>query len=180
MAESHNAHTAVPSDSHKGPFPPFQADSFASQLIWLALIFITLYIVMAKLALPRIGGIIESRRTKIADDLTSAQRFKEDSDAAIAAYEKKLADARANAQAIGSKTRDELMAKAEARRKVTEEALNKKLEAAEKTIAATKTDAMSNVRSIATETAAAIVERLIGAAPSEKTVADAVTQVLKR
>jgi len=179
MAESHNAHTEAP-DGHKAPFPPFQRDTFASQLIWLALIFITLYVVMSRLALPRIGGILEARRSRIADDLAVAQRSKDESDAAIAAYEKKLADARANAQSIAGKTRDELMAKAEERRKVTEEKLNAKLAEAEKTIAATKNTAMANVRSIATDAAAAIVEQLIGAAPDAKAVSDAVADALKR
>ena len=123
-----------------------------------------------------------SRRAarKIEDDLAEANRLKEETEAAIAAYEKTLADARANAQAIGAKTRDELMAEADKRRKTLEDQLDRKLEEAEKTIAATKTAAMGNVRGIATDAAAAIVERLIGQAPSEKAVSDAVADALKR
>ena len=66
------------------------------------------------------------------------------------------------------------------RRKTVEDELNAKLAEAEKTIAATKQAAMSNVRGIAEGAARAIVERLIGSAPSEKAVADAVADVLKR
>ena len=118
--------------------------------------------------------------SQIEGDLAEANRLKLESESAIAAYEKTLADARVNAQAIGAKKRDELMAEADKRRKTLEDQLNRKLEDAEKTIAATKTSAMGNVRGIATEAAAAIVERLIGQAPPEKALADAIADALKR
>lgn len=164
----------------KPQFPPFQKETFASQLIWLALFFVGLYLLMSRLALPRVGGIIAARSSRIEGDLAEANRLKDETDAAIAAYEKTLADARTNAQSIGAKTRDELMAAADKRRKTLEDQLNRKLEEAEKTIAATKTAAMSNVSGIAVEAAAAIVERLIGQAPSGKAVSDAVADALKR
>jgi F-type H+-transporting ATPase subunit b len=164
----------------KPAFPPFQKETFASQLIWLAIFFVGLYLLMSRIALPRVGGIIAARNTQIEGDLAEANRLKLESESAIAAYEKTLADARVNAQAIGAKKRDELMAEADKRRKTLEDQLNRKLEDAEKTIAATKTSAMGNVRGIATEAAAAIVERLIGQAPPEKALADAIADALKR
>ena len=164
----------------KPAFPPFQKETFASQLIWLALFFIGLYVLMSRVALPRVGGIIAARSATIEKDLAEANRLKQESEAAIAAYEKTLADARSNAQAIGAKKRDELMGEADKRRKTLEDQLNRKLEEAEKTIATTKTAAMGNVRGIAVDAATAIIERLIGQAPSEKAVADAVTDALKR
>jgi F-type H+-transporting ATPase subunit b len=149
-------------------------------MIWLALTFVTLYVVMSRVALPRIGGIIAARQGRIAGDLAEAQRLKEEAEAATAAYEKTLADARTNAQGIAAKTRDKLMAAAEERRKATEERLNKRLEEADKTIAATKSAAMGNVKAIATEAAAAIAQRLTGTAPNDKAVGDAVADALKR
>jgi F-type H+-transporting ATPase subunit b len=180
MAESKTAHTGAPSSGHKGPFPPFAGETFVSQLLWLALTFVALYVIMSRIALPRVNAILEARRQRIADDLVEADRLKRETEAAIAAYEKKLADARANAQAIAAKARAELMAKAEERRKATEEQLHQRLQEAEKTIAATKNTAMANVRTIAIEGAAAIVERLIGLVPSEKSVSEAVADALKR
>jgi F-type H+-transporting ATPase subunit b len=164
----------------KPPFPPFQKETFASQLIWLALFFIGLYLLMSRIALPRVGGIIAARSAQIEKDLGEANRLRQESEAAIAAYEKTLADARANAQAIGAKKRDELMAEADKRRKTLEDQLHRQLEDAEKTIAKTKTAAMGNVRGIAVDAAAAIVERLIGTAPSDKAVTEAVADALKR
>jgi F-type H+-transporting ATPase subunit b len=179
MATPTGAHTQA-DGGHKGPFPPFNKETFASQLIWLALTFVTLYVLMSKFALPRVAGIIAARQGRIAGDLAEAQRLKEETEAATAAYEKVLADARNNAQGIATQNRDKLMAAAEERRKVTEERLNKKLEEADKAIAATKTTAMGNVQTIAAEAASAIVQRLIGKAPDDKAVSGAVADALKR
>jgi F-type H+-transporting ATPase subunit b len=172
------AHTEVPGE-HKGAFPPFNPETFASQLFWLVVTFVLLYAIMAKVALPRVGGIIAQRQKRIADDFAEAEQSKTQSDAAIADYEKALADARARAQAMANETREQQAAQAAATRKRLEDELNIKLAEAEKTIAATKQDAMTNVRGIAADAAKAIVERLIGRAPADNAVEAAVTDALK-
>ena len=174
-----NTHTEQPGGG-KPQFPPFNKETFASQLVWFVIFFIILYVLIGRFAIPRIGGIIEARRGRIEGDLAEANRLKEQSDAALKSYEKSLADARARAQALAGETRDKLSAEADERRKALEGQLNLKLAEAEKTIATTKTAAMTNVRGIAVDTATAIVERLIGSAPSGPAVEAAVADVLKR
>ncbi len=174
-----NAQTTAPGGA-KPPFPPFNPETFASQFVWLAIFFIALYVIISRVAIPRIGGIVEARQTRIAGDIAEANSLKDRSDAALAAYEKSLADARGRAQALANETRDRLHAEAEKTRHALEAELNSKLTAAEETIAATKTAAMANVQSIAVDTASAIVERLIGAAPNPAAVQNAVADVLKR
>ena len=170
MAES-TAHTEAP-EGHGG-FPPFQSQHFPSQLLWLVVSFVLLYALMSRIALPRIGAILAQRSKRIADDLAAAQRFKEQSEAANAAYQKAVAEARNRAQAIAAETRERQAAEAETANKGLEAQLHEKLAAAERSIAATRATAMGNVGSIAAETAAAIVERLIGTAPSQQDVAAA-------
>jgi F-type H+-transporting ATPase subunit b len=174
-----NAHTEHPGGG-KIPFPPFNKETFASQLVWFVVFFVALYVLIGRFAIPRLGGIIEARRGRIEGDLAEANRLKEQSDAALMAYEKSLAEARNRAQTLANETRDKLNAEAEEARKKLENELNSKLADAEKTIAATKTAAMANVRGIAVDTASAIVHRLIGAAPSSSAVEAAVADALKR
>jgi len=170
MAEP-SAHTEQPA-GHSA-FPPFQSEHYPSQLLWLVVCFVLLYVLMSRIALPRIGSILAERSRLIGDDLKAAERLKEQSDAAHAAYEKALADARARAQSIANSTREKQTAEAAARQKQLEGALHQKLAAAERSIAATRDAAMGNVRAIAADTAAAIVERLIGKAPAAHDVAAA-------
>jgi F-type H+-transporting ATPase subunit b len=157
----------------QGAFPPFQRENFPSQLVWLAVTFVLLYALMSRIALPRIAGILADRDKRIADDIAAANRLKEQSDAAHAAYEKALADARTRAQAIANETHQREAAAAEETNKRLEAELHGRLAAAEKSIAATRTAAMGNVGTIAGDTAAAIVERLIGKSPAAQEVAAA-------
>src|SRR3954464_7502224 len=183
MAQNQKTTTSTehgPAGENKGGFPPFQKETFASQLVWLAITFVALYLLISRIAVPRIGGIVEERAKRIEGDFAEAQRMKEESEAALAVYEKSLADARNRAQAIGAEIRDKLHAEAEESRKATEAKLNAQLADAEKQIAVTKTAAMANVRSSATDAASAIVERLIGTVPPAPAVAAAVDDVLKR
>ena len=172
------SHTEAPSGA-KPTFPPFAKETFASQLVWLAITFVALYLMISRIAVPRIGGIIDERQKRIEGDFAAAQRMKDESEAALAAYVKSLADARNRAQSIGAEVRDKLNAEADVNRKATEARLNAQLADAEKQIAATKSSAMTNVRGIAADAAAAIVERLTGTAPSAPAVASAVDDALK-
>jgi F-type H+-transporting ATPase subunit b len=163
-----------------GRFPPFQSQNFPSQVIWLAVTFVLLYVLMSRIALPRIAGILADRDKRIADDIAAANRFKGQSDAAHAAYEKALADARSRAQSIASATREEQAAAAAATNKQLEAKLHERIAAAEQSIAANRMSAMSNVGAIASDTAAAIVEHLIGQVPAAHEIAAAINETMKR
>ena len=184
MAESHGAakgaaaHTEA-EGGHKAPFPPFQKDTFASQLVSLVIAFVALYLIVSRIALPRVGSLLDERQNKIEGDLAEAQKLKDASDSALKAYENELAAARSRAQAISAETREKLNATSEAERKTLEQRLSVKLADAEKTIASTRETAMSNVRGIAADAAAAIVQRLTGVLPDGTSVDRAVDASLK-
>jgi F-type H+-transporting ATPase subunit b len=184
VAETHGdakgatAHTEA-EGGHKAPFPPFQKDTFASQLVSLLIAFVALYLIVSKIALPRVGSVIDARQNAIDGDLAEAQKLKDASDTALKSYESELAAARSRAQAIGAETRETLNAASETERKTLEQRLSVKLAEAEKTIAATREAAMSNVRGIAADAAAAIVQQLTGVSPDGNAVNSAVDASLK-
>src|ERR1700748_2217966 len=159
MAESHGgapetgAHTEA--EGGNGGFPPCDPSTFASQLVSLVIAFVALYVIVSRIALPRVGGVVDARQNKIEADLAEAQKLKDESEAALKAYESELAAARSRAQAIGAETREKLNAASEAERQSLKDKLAHKLADAEKTIAATRASAMGNVRGIATDAAAA-------------------------
>ena len=146
MAESHGeakrtgAHTGAEGGQHSGAFPPFDSSTFPSQLVSLVVFFVALYIIVSRFALPRVGAVIDARQNKIEGDLAEAQKLKDESEAALKAYESDLAKARSKAQAIGAETREKLNAASEAERKSLEDKLAARLADAEKSIAATRAD----------------------------------------
>lgn len=146
--------------------PQLDPTTFAPQLIWLAITFIGLYVLMARVALPRIGGMIEQRRDRIASDLDEAARLKDDTEKAIADYETALAEARARAHTIAQQTRDELKAATDRERASLDQSIAKKLAEAEARIADARDAAMADVATIATGLAGDIVTSLAGASPT--------------
>jgi F-type H+-transporting ATPase subunit b len=176
MPES-SAHTEQPAGH--AAFPPFQSEHYPSQLVWLTISFALLYVLMAKVALPRIGSILAERSQVIGNELAAAEDLKKRSDAAHAAYEKALADARTRAQGIAGAMREQKAREAEELYKRLDAQLHERLAAAEQSIARTRSAAMGNVHAIASDTASAIVERLIGTAPAQQDVAAALGGLAK-
>ena len=158
--------------------PQLDFSTFAPQLVWLAITFIALYLFLGRVALPRIGGVIEQRRDRIADDLDDAARLKAQTDDAIAAYEASLAAAKAKATGIAQEMRDALAAETEKERAKVEAMLNEKTTEAELRIAKTKKQAVANIKEVAAETAQAVVQKLIGAKVTKKSASTSVTSVM--
>lgn len=154
--------------------PQLDDTTFLPQLIWLAITFIGLYLLMSRVALPRIGGVIEQRQSKIADDIDAAQSLKNETDKAIAAYEQALAEARAKAHTIAQETRDTLNAEVDAERAKVDAEIAEKVTKAERAIAATKAAAMKDVRKIAGDVAGDIVSQLTGSKITKAAVTKAV------
>lgn len=148
---------------HEGGFPPFQTENFAPQLVWLVVIFGVLYLLMSRLALPRVGGIIENREAKISADLDASREMQAKAQAAAAANDENLRLRRDEAQAIGREAQQKIADEAAARRASAEREAAEKIRAAEERIAAAKSQALANVEQIALDAAASIVEKLTGA-----------------
>jgi F-type H+-transporting ATPase subunit b len=160
-------------------FPPVDYSTFPSQLLWLAITFVALYFLLARVAIPRIGGILSDRASRIAGDIERAQKAKADSEAAVAAYEKALAAARANAGNIAEAARIEAKTAADQERAGIEAEMARKLAASEASIAAIKQRALAEVGGIASDAAAAIVKALIDADAPKADVDAAVADALK-
>ncbi len=156
------AAAAATHEEKAGGLPQLNPADFAPQLAWLAVTFVLLYLVLSRVTLPRIGEVLEERRDRVQRDLDAAGRFKSDTDAALAAYEKALGDARQKASSMAKEVRDRLSADAEGERTRTDSELAAKLAEAEQRISATKSKALLSVDEIAAETASAVVGKLLG------------------
>jgi F-type H+-transporting ATPase subunit b len=178
MAQSETTQTEV---GHAGgghsSFPPFDPSTFPAQILWFFIAFGLLYWFMSTRALPQIGAVIENRKARIARDLDDATAMQQKADAAAAAHEKTLAEARAKAQSVAQAARDQLAAESEAKRKSLEDELAGRLAEAERQIAVTRARAMTSVAEIARDAAGAIVERLGGRPADPAAVAAAVASI---
>lgn len=183
--DAHGDDTHATTEAHGGEgdyasdvFPPFDPATFGTQLIWLAITFGALYLLMSKIALPRIGEILETRRDRIEGDLAEADRFRQKTDQAIEAYELALSDARKKAHGIAEETREKIKGELDGKRTDMEDELSSRIASAEARIQTMKTEALANVDEIAAETAVALVTQVSGKV-SIKSARDAVAQAIK-
>ncbi len=139
-----------------------QADTFVSQLFWLAITFGVLYLVLRYAILPRIADVLESRQDRIANDLEEAEKLKRESEEALKAYEDALATARASAQEMAAAAKAEATKDSERRSAELEAKLAEDLKKADARIQEVRAEAVSGIRAVAQETAQAITAKLIG------------------
>jgi F-type H+-transporting ATPase subunit b len=147
--------------------PQFDPSWFASQIFWLAAIFLAFYVVLSKLVLPKLGAAIEGREKQIEGDLARAGSLKGESDAMIATYEKALAESRAKAQAVRAETEAKLAKDAAAKSAELNAALGDKIKAAEAKIAEARRAALSNVETLAAEIAVEAARKIGGISVTE-------------
>jgi F-type H+-transporting ATPase subunit b len=158
--------------------PQLVVSTFPSQLLWLAITFIVLYVLMSRLALPRVGNIILARRNQIDGDLEKASAMKAEAEAVIAAYERALAAARQSAQGVLKETGDRLAAAAAERHKLLADKLAAETAVAEKRIADAKSAALNDLKSVAAEVARTAVGKLTGETVDEGLVATAIDRAV--
>ena len=158
--------------------PQLDFADFAPQLVWLVVTFVALYLLLSRLALPRISGVLEERRRRIAGDLERAEEMRRDAERTLDDYERSMAEARGRAQEIAQAARAETAAAAAQRLDGLTAELAAKASDAERDIAARRDEALANVRGVAASAASAALERLIGVGPDGAALDAAVERAL--
>ncbi len=158
--------------------PQLDITTFAPQLIWLTITFAAMFFIMLKIAVPKISDALETRQMRLEDNLKKAEALKREAEATLAAYEKALADARAQAHNDIQAIQEQLQAAAAKEEAELGEKLDAKLAKSEQAIAAEVEKAMESVRDVAIDVAAEAVQKLTGEAPTGDKISKAVDTAL--
>lgn len=160
-------------------FPPFDASTFPSQLVGLGVVFVLLYVVIAKIVTPRLQGILSHRHDTLASNLKVAHAAQAQAQDALKGYEASLAEAKSKAQVLAEEARAKAQAHIAQQQALADADLQKRLDAAEAKISKQTKAAMSHVESLALEAANDIVTALTGSAPAKKELEAALKQQAK-
>lgn len=156
-----------------------QIDTFLSQIIWLTITFTVAWLVLRTLVLPQVASVLEERRERIRNDLDKAEQLKAEADEVREAYEKSLAESRAEAQKAIREAAEAAKADAQKEHEKLSARLEKNLDAAEKRIAKARDEALGNVRAVAAELAQEAAQHLVGI-KVEKKKADAAVKAAEK
>ena len=164
---------------HGGGLPQLDAATFPSQIFWLIVSFLTLYWLLSRKALPRVGDILEARQARISGDLDQAAALRNEAEEALRKHQAVVAEAQARAAAQIKETQDRLAAEAAKRQAEVDAGLNAKLVEAENRIAAAKNQALAEIQGVAAEVARSAVQRLAGIEVEAKDVEAAVASIVR-
>ncbi|WP_415401583.1 F0F1 ATP synthase subunit B' [Tateyamaria sp. SN3-11] len=177
MADNTNAAGEVAVGAPPG-MPQLDIGTFDNQVFWLLLTLVAIYFVLSRVALPRIAAILAERQGTITNDIAAAEDLKAKAEAAEAAYDKALADARAEAQRIAGETKAAIQADLDVAIEKADASIAAKSAESEKAIAEIRAGAMDAVAEVATDTAQAIVAAMGGKADA-KAISAAVSDRMK-
>lgn len=171
-AAGHAAEAAAPG------MPQLDFSNWANQIFWLLVTLVVIYFVLSRIALPRIAAVLAERQGTITNDIAAAEELKLKAIEAEEAYNKALADARAEAQRIIAETKAEIQADLDTATAKADAEIAAKAVESEKAIAAIREGAMESVKEVAKDTAKEIVAAM-GIKADARTITSAITSRLK-
>ena len=171
--------TVVGSAAAAGGMPQLDVHDFAPQLVWLAIAFMALYFVMSRFAIPAISDTLAKRQAKIQGDLDAAEKANEETRALVAAYEKRLADAREEARRLQREQGEADGAVATARFTELHDRLAKQIDDAEKRIARQRDDVMAGLETMARDIGQDVYAKLAGQPADAGALTGKVTAAIK-
>lgn len=158
--------------------PQLDLTTFPNQIFWLAVTLVIIYLVLNRVALPRIAAVLAERQGTITNDLAAAEELKQKAVEAEEAYNKALADARVEAAMIVAGARAEMQAQLNDAMAKADAEIAVKAAQSEKAIAEIRAGAMEAVKEVAKDTAKEIVSAM-GAKSDARAITSAVTARLK-
>lgn len=164
---------------HAEGMPQLDFATFPNQIFWLVVTLVVIYLVLSRLALPRIAGVLADRQRAIQNDIAAAEEMKLKADAAEEAHKKALAEARAESNRIIAEAKAEIQKDLDAALARADAEIAARSAESEKRITEIRASAADSVEEVARDTALAVVEAIMPAAADAKAVAGAVTARLK-
>ncbi|MDC7683794.1 hypothetical protein PQU92_10935 [Asticcacaulis sp. BYS171W] len=168
--------TAHAEEHASGGLPQFQTEHWAGQMVWLVIIFLVLFVLIAKVFAPRLRKVIDTRGATIAEDLANARAIRDEAEAQAKDAAAETAAAHVAARKLAADAKAKAAAEQAAAQAKEDARLNAVLAESEASIRAKRDEALSHVTEIATDTASALIEKLTGKAPTKT----ALTAALKK
>lgn len=178
-AGGHDDHGAAHADSGGGGLPQFDPSTFSSQVFWLAIAFGVLYLAFSRKTIPDISAVIQNRHEHVQDDLQTAEKLKEEAEAARATYEEALTQARNDATGFFAEAESTLKAAKEASETAFLERSLKEIRSKEKSIKAAQSALMEEIDDVAAEIAKEATEKIIESKTSIASAKSAVQSLVK-
>ena len=160
--------------------PQLNPEFWISQIFWLTLVFGSLYVLLAKFILPKLGDNLEARKSQIAENIDAAEKKREESDKKLKDYEKIINDAKVEAKNIFNKAREKILRDINSKKEILEKEIDIEIKKVEKEILDLKKKSPEKINKIAIETSANLVKQIIGAEVNNSNISAIVEDISKK
>jgi len=166
--------------AESGGMPQLNPEFWVSQIFWLTLIFGILYITLSKLILPKISNNLESRKSKILENIEAAEKQREDSETKLKEYEEIISKSKLEAKTIFNQAREKALKDINAKREVLDKQIDEEINNAEQEIKSLRDGAPDKINKIAIETSSELIQKLIGTEVNNSSISAIVDDLSRR
>ena len=166
--------------AESGGMPQLNPEFWISQIFWLSLTFGTLYMTLSKLILPKISDNLETRKSKILENIEAADKQREDSVKKLKEYEEIILRSKLEAKTIFNQAREKALKDINEKKEVLDRQLDDEISKAEEEIKALRSSAPEKIGRIAIETSSELLQKLIGAEVNNSSISAIVDDLSKR
>ena len=159
--------------------PQLNPEFWISQIFWLIIIFISLYLIIGKIFLPKITYSIENRKSRVVNDLDEAQKLKDNAEKKLKEYNEIIEKSKREAKKIIDDSKKKLDKDIESKKQKFNTEIEKEIEATEKEIKNLKKSSISNINSIAAEISAEVIKQIIGSEVNKSSTNAIVNEIVK-
>ena len=165
--------------AESGGMPQLNPEFWISQIVWLILTFGALYIVLSKVILPKISDNLESRRSQILENIEIAEKQREESEEKVKEFEKIILNSKLEAKNLFNEARQKVLEDVDKKRSELEKSIEAEIVSAEKEIQSLNSNALENIKKIATDTSSDLISQLIGQEVDKKIISSIVNDLAK-
>ena len=160
--------------------PQLNPEFWISQIFWLTLVFGSLYLLLAKLILPKISNNLESRKSQISENIEDAEKKRQQSDQKLKDYEKIISEAKIEAKNIYNQAREKILKDINIKKESLEKEIDEEINKAEEEILDLKKKSPSKINKIAIETSTDLIKKIIGADVNSSNISAIVEDISKK
>ena len=163
-----------------GGMPQLNPEFWISQIFWLILTFGTMYVVLSKFILPKISNNLETRKSRILENIEAAEKQRENSEAKLIEYDEIILKSKSEAKSIFNQTREKALKDIMAKKEVLDQQIDDEINKAEKEIDTLRKNAPDKINKIAIVTSSELLQKLIGAEVNNSSITAIVDDLSKR
>ena len=148
--------------AEKVGMPQLDTEFWVSQIFWLTTTFSILFVLLSKLILPKISANLETRKSLILENISTAEKKREESELKIKEYNEIIERGKNEAKSIINQAKERLKKDISLKKEALEKDLSSEIQKAEVEIREFRDKAPERINKIAIQTSADLLQQLMG------------------